>query len=265
MAFGTYDFELFHNPQHELQRLIKQAEVGWMLESKMLEKAGLREGMKTLDLACGPGVISSKMARVVKPAEVLGLDLNKDLIKIANQYKEISGLSNLRFQKANVYDLKLATNDFDFAYARFLYQHLEQPELVAPEVYNGLKPGGIFCILDIDDAWLTIYPEPPRFSEFKEAAALGQKANGGDRYVGRKLAYYLKEAGFKNVSTEVHVISMKDLGIKSFLDITTSFKLEQIKQTEGEFSEEDLKNMYDFSATQAVQGLVGVFVATGTK
>ncbi len=264
MSFGTYNFPSFKQKSKELNRLIKQAEVGWKIEQPILQNAGLDRGMKVLDLACGPGITSTYIAQLVDTGTVLGLDLNPDFITLANQYKETYQINNVYFQEGDAYQLNLPQKDYDFTYARFLFQHLEHPQNIMTNVWQHLKKDGTFCIMDIDDTWLTIYPTPPSFETLKQQAADAQKVKGGDRFVGRKLAYYMKKAGFEDVQTTVLTVSMDDLGVKTFLDITTAFKLEQITQLTNA-TNFDLSTIYEFCENHPVTGLVGVFIVTGKK
>ena len=48
-------------------------------------------------------------------------------------------------------DTGLEGNQFDFAYARLLFQHVSDPIGAAKEIWRVLKPGGKLIINDIDD------------------------------------------------------------------------------------------------------------------
>ena len=97
---GSYDFGTFE--EAELERLKQQALVAIQIEKLLWEQAGLSKGMKVLDLACGPGIISCELAKVVSPGDVVGVDLSDELINIAKAYKKYEGIQNVSFMTENV-------------------------------------------------------------------------------------------------------------------------------------------------------------------
>ena len=262
---GTYAFGAFDENSKELKRLSHQASIALDLERKLWKDCGLTDGMKAIDLACGPGITSSAIAELIPGGQVLGVDISQELIDVAKANNQKNPLDNLSFQTGNVYDLDLKENSFDFAYSRFLFQHLEHPVKALRNVLRILKPGGIYCIADVDDGWLMVYPELKAFSSFTSAAAQNQRKNGGDRFVGRKFSAYFKEAGFTQVNQFVVPITSEDIGMKNFLDITTGFKLEQIATDKKEQSKKELEKIYSLVDDPGSWGAVGVFVGKGIK
>ena len=127
-AAGSYDFGNFDQNQNELARLKRQAAIVSELEVQVLRNAGLKPGMRVLDLACGPGIVSVLLAEAVAPAEVIGVDLSESLLDEARAYAASRSASNVRFQQGNVYSLDDSLGQFDFIYTRFLFQHLADPE-----------------------------------------------------------------------------------------------------------------------------------------
>lgn len=262
---GTYNFGEFTENKKELDRLIRQAKIGLELEKNILLASGLRQGMSVLDIACGPGIIACEIANMVYPASVTGLDISEKLIQTALYHKSESKTNNVNFLVGNAYALPFADNSFDFVYARFVFQHLEFPKKVIENIFRVLKPGGILCITDIDDSWLTLYPTSEAFISLTETAAQYQKDHGGDRFVGRKLGLYLHEGKFSEVKTKIVPVTTHDIGLKDFLDITTGFKHEQASKKSIEKGKADMESIYQIQNEPYAWGAVGVFIATGTK
>ncbi len=262
---GTYDFGEFSDNEKELDRLISQAKVGVDLEKNLLTNAGLKEGMDVLDIACGPGVVSCEMAKMVKPGTVTGVDINEKLIQVAKEYSKQIKVTNADFSVGNAYELSFPENSFDFVYARFVFQHLEDCQKVVDSIYKVLRPNGIICITDVDDSWLTLYPTTESFIEITESARKSQKEYGGDRLVGRKLGHYLHTGNFNNVNTKITPVTSNDIGLKNFLDITTGFKHEQSIKSDVNMKKEKLDEVYKVLQEPYAWGAVGVFTATGTK
>ena len=263
---GSYAFGNFDENQKELDRLKFQAATERELERGMLLKAGLAEGMQVLDLACGPGLVSCEMAQMVGPnGYVTGVDISPDLLVEAKQAASSQGIENVSFVQGNVYELDLPENHYDFVYARFLFQHLEQPADALAQILRVLKPGGVLVIADVDDDWLTVYPSIETFDSFKHRAAQSQAKRGGDRFIGRKLGSLLSRAGYERASVFVQSVTSASIGMKAFLDITTGFKLEQLEPSEKDEGAKEQETIYELVSDPDAWGLVGVFVGVGVK
>ena len=261
-AAGSYAFGEFRENAAELTRLKQQGRVAEQLELDGMRRAGLQPGMRVLDLACGPGVVTMQLARLAHPGLVTGVDLSEDLLSEARKLAREEGAVNVEYACANVYELTLPDHTYDFVYARLLFQHLEFPDRALAQVRRVLKPGGILCVLDIDDGWLTLEPEPKSFGPFTRAAAEGQQQHGGDRFVGRKLSALLTKAGLEDVAVHISSLTSHDIGLKNFLDITTGFKREQIAAAPSVVADQ-LKDIYGILEVPHAWGAVGVFSATG--
>lgn len=262
---GSYNFGMFQKNAGELERLKMQATVAIDIERAMWRNAGLQSGMNVLDLACGPGFISCELAKLVGDGHVSGVDISEELITVAHQAKASEKVENASFSTGNVYELTLPENSFDFVYARFLFQHLVKPQLALKNVLRVLKPGGILCVLDIDDNWTSFSPESDAFIKFIRKAGSGQKRKGGNRLIGSQLFGLLNEAGFQNVTTKIRPITTEDLGVKMFLGVAVLFRMELLNKLQKLFALPQLKKIKSAAQVSNAWGSLGVFVATGTK
>lgn len=263
---GSYDFGHFDENENELSRLKRQAALAQELETQVLRGAGLGTGMKVLDLACGPGIVTRLMASIVGPTgQVTGVDLSTALLAEARSEPTREDSAPLDFQQGDVYALPFEDESFDFVYARLLFQHLAKAQDALSEIRRVLRPGGMLCVMDIDDDWLFIYPEPDSFRAFTKAAGRGQSSAGGDRNVGRKLGTYLSKAEFADVTVQVISVGSAAIGMKNFLDITTGFKLEQVPAEERAAAAQQRSEIYRAAANPHTFGLVGAFVVMGRR
>jgi ubiquinone/menaquinone biosynthesis C-methylase UbiE len=262
---GSYAFGGFRENAAELERLKSQAGAAQALERDILRACGLESGMAVLDLACGPGIVSCLLAEMVEEGRVTGVDLSEDLLAEARQSANRLKLNNLAFCQGDVYGLELPDDSVDFIYARFLFQHLAQPEKALVEARRLLRPGGIMAIVDVDDDWLSLYPEPDSFRPFVERAARLQARQGGDRRVGRKLASQLVATGFASVHPRVYTLSSRDLGLKALLDLITGYKYQQLLSEDNALAKKEKADIYALLERPDAWGFVGLFVATGIK
>lgn len=70
------------------------------LYQKAMELAQLKKGDTVIDACCGTGTISLLLAKQVK--EVIGIELNPQAVRDANENKKHNGISNVRFLQGRV-------------------------------------------------------------------------------------------------------------------------------------------------------------------
>lgn len=262
---GSYKFGKFEKNAEELARLKLQATIAIDVEREVWKTAGLKPGMNVLDLACGPGFTACELANFIGTGTVTGIDINEELIFTAQQAKVSEKTENVSFRLGNIYDLDLPENAFDFVYARFVFQHLEKPDLALSNVWKILKPGGILCILDIDDNWTSFSPESEAFVKFIRKAGAGQKRKGGNRLIGSQLFGLLSKAGYQNVSTKIYPVSTEAIGLRYFLGVAVLFRVEFLTKLQKLFTLPQLRKIKKAAEAPDAWGALGVFVSTGTK
>jgi ubiquinone/menaquinone biosynthesis C-methylase UbiE len=106
--------------------------------------------MHLLDCGCGPGSITLDLAEVVAPGEVVGIDIGSAEVAAASAAAASRGCTNVRFERADVYELPFPDGTFDAAFAHAVLQHLDDPRRALKEMRRVLKPGGVAGIADID-------------------------------------------------------------------------------------------------------------------
>ncbi|NOY82778.1 MAG: methyltransferase domain-containing protein [Kiritimatiellaeota bacterium] len=262
---GSYDFGALSSPQEELARLRKQAETAWNIEKRVLVQAGLRPGMRVLDLACGPGFITRHIAAELTPpgGTVTGVDLSDPLLDVArNECRDLSGVT---FRKEDVYALDLPDASFDFVYGRFLFQHLDRPEVALREVHRVLAPGGRVVLVDADDGLLGIFPEPEGFAAFTAEVAEYQRRAGGDRKVGRKLGCYLVRTGFEHLRVNIVTVTSEQLPRRTILDVVTGFNHQLVPENERERAVRTLQTIYRQVLSNDAFIITGVYVAAAVR
>jgi SAM-dependent methyltransferase len=102
---------------------------------------GVTRGMKVLDLGSGDGTTALPSARL--GAEVLGVDIARNLVEAGNRRAREAGLQNLRFQHGDATDLRqLGDRSFDLVVSIFGAMFAPRPAEVAREVVRVTRPGG---------------------------------------------------------------------------------------------------------------------------
>jgi SAM-dependent methyltransferase len=102
---------------------------------------GVIPGMKVLDLGCGDGTTALPEARL--GADVLGVDIARNLVDAATRRAQAEGLKNCRFQQGDATDLsELPSRSFDLVVSIFGAMFAPKPFDVAKEMVRVTKPGG---------------------------------------------------------------------------------------------------------------------------
>ena len=107
----------------------------------LAKSLGITKGLKVLDLGCGDGTTALPEAKL--GAEVLGVDIAKNLVEAGNRRAKEQGLSNVRFQEGDASNLEDLKNDsFDLVVSIFGAMFAPKPFDVAKEMVRVTRPGG---------------------------------------------------------------------------------------------------------------------------
>jgi SAM-dependent methyltransferase len=107
----------------------------------LVASLGITPGIKMLDLGCGDGTTALPAAR--RGADVLGVDIARNLVDAGNRRARAEGLANLRFQHGDATNLSdLADRRFDLVVSIFGAMFAPRPFDVAREMVRVTKPGG---------------------------------------------------------------------------------------------------------------------------
>jgi SAM-dependent methyltransferase len=109
--------------------------------SALVGKLRVGKGMKVLDLGCGDGTTALPEAKL--GADVLGVDIARNLVEAGNLRAKEAGLGNLHFQQGDASDLKdLKDDTFDLTVSIFGAMFCSRPFEVAREMVRVTRPGG---------------------------------------------------------------------------------------------------------------------------
>jgi ubiquinone/menaquinone biosynthesis C-methylase UbiE len=106
-----------------------------------VQRLGITKGLKVLDLGCGDGTTALPAARL--GADVLGVDIAKNLVEAGNKRAKEHGLTNGKFQEGDASNLQgLKDHTFDLILSIFGAMFAPKPFDVAKEMVRVTRPGG---------------------------------------------------------------------------------------------------------------------------
>jgi SAM-dependent methyltransferase len=108
---------------------------------RLVDRLGVTKGLDVLDLGCGDGTTAVPAAR--RGAEVLGVDIARNLVEAGNRRAAQEGLENLRFQHGDACELTdVSDESFDLVVSVFGAMFAPRPFDVARELVRVTRPGG---------------------------------------------------------------------------------------------------------------------------
>ena len=107
----------------------------------VVRSLGLTPPLRALDLGCGDGTTAVPLARM--GAEVVGIDIARNLVAAGNKRAAEAGLHRLKFQEGDACNLEGVGDDsFDLTLSVFGAMFAPKPHDVAREMVRVTKPGG---------------------------------------------------------------------------------------------------------------------------
>jgi ubiquinone/menaquinone biosynthesis C-methylase UbiE len=107
----------------------------------LVAKLGITKNMKVLDLGCGDGTTAIPEAKL--GADVIGVDIARNLVAAGNRRAKEEGLSNCTFQQGDATDLhELKDQSFDLVVSIFGAMFAPKPFDVAKEMVRVTRKGG---------------------------------------------------------------------------------------------------------------------------
>ncbi len=180
-----------------------------LFKRMVVERSGLRPGMRVLDLAGGTGDMSALLAPLVGEEGLVALtDLNGEMMQVGRNRLLDDGHTEVAYCRAPAEHLPYADGAFDCAVISFGLRNFTSKETAFCELLRVLKPGGRLLVLEFskptDPLLGTLYKG---FQSFWPAI--------GKTLVGNAQPYqYLVESIEKHPEQKALALMMRDAGFK---------------------------------------------------
>ena len=153
-------------------------------------------GATVLEAGCGTGCQTVFLAGHNPDSRFVSLDVSPNSLVKAEEAAQSAGLTNVRFEQANIFRLPMADETFDHIFVCFVLEHLSDPLGALQCLKRVLKKGGTITVIEGDHGSFYCHPESPEARRTVDCLVSLQAMLGGDSLIGRRLYPLLHEAGF---------------------------------------------------------------------
>jgi len=149
---GGVPYSGFPKFQQQMAALSAQIFDATLLEATLPLVPGLKDrlaaGIDVADIGCGQGHAINLMAETFRTSRFVGYDFSEEGVGVGRAEAKEMGLSNATFEQKDVTALGVK-EAYDFIAAFDSIHDQAQPRKVLKGIYEALRPGGTFLMVDI--------------------------------------------------------------------------------------------------------------------
>lgn len=187
----------------ESERLRDQADI---LTPLLHDRAVYPAGSRILEAGCGVGAQTVTLAANNPESTLTAFDISAPSLEKAQEAVHQTGLENVRFSRADLFQPPFLPETFDHAYVCFVLEHLPNPAEALASIRALLKPGGSITVIEGDHGSFYCHPETPEARACVRCLIDLQARMKGNSLIGRQLYPLLKSSGFRDVAVEPKIV-----------------------------------------------------------
>ena len=105
--------------------------------ARLIDELNIRGNEHILDVGCGDGALTAKLAEAVPDGTVIGIDASKGMIETAQKHTS----RNLSFQQLDVINLKF-NEEFDIVFSNAVLHWVKDHKILLDLIFKALRPSG---------------------------------------------------------------------------------------------------------------------------
>jgi len=207
-----------------VRNLDAQARAIWPQEIDLVRRYPLPAEPRILDVGCGTGEISSRLAELFPRATVLGVDiLDKHLELARSRYAHLA--PRLAFENQSGYELRAADKSFDLTVCRHVLHSILHPERVIAELARVTRRGGYVHLIPEDYGMLHFQRATPDPNDFwHEVPAHFAAATNTDLFIGRDSFGILSALKLEKIQVDYVVVDTLRVPRETFAAIIGAWR-----------------------------------------
>jgi ubiquinone/menaquinone biosynthesis C-methylase UbiE len=218
------------------RNLAFQAQAIWPQEHPLFDRYGLGGDIRILDLGCGTGEITRRLAQHFPQARIVGIDILEGNLTTARR-DSAAFTERVSYETGDAFALKQADAQFDLVVCRHMSQAVPNFALVLDEIDRVLKPGGWLHLLSEDYAMLRMprgRRDPDRF--WIDNALPYLESIGCDGRIGRHTPPLLVQRGYTDIAVDYIIVDTLRVPRETFAGILRAWRdgyAESLAQASG--------------------------------
>lgn len=127
---------------------IQRKSIGQYKEWAEKARDKIGTGSNVLEVAPGPGYLSIEIAKLGS-YKIVGLDISKTFVKIAQEKAEEAGVQ-VEFRQGDAAYMPFPAETFDLAICTSAFKNFPEPVRVLDEIFRVLKVEGVALVIDLN-------------------------------------------------------------------------------------------------------------------
>ncbi|MGD9891975.1 MAG: methyltransferase domain-containing protein [Dehalococcoidia bacterium] len=163
-------------------------------------------GSRVLEAGCGVGAQTAILAGASPGSAITSIDISETSLAAAQRRVEEAGITNVNFQRADIFELPFAAAHFDHVFVCFVLEHLPDPAGALAALKRVLKPSGSITVIEGDHGSAYFHPDSADARRAIQCLVELQQRTGGDPLIGRRLYPLLVQAGYRDVAVSPRMV-----------------------------------------------------------
>jgi ubiquinone/menaquinone biosynthesis C-methylase UbiE len=218
------------------RNLAYQAQAIWPQEQPLFDRYTLPKAPRILDLGCGTGEITRRLAERYPQAHIIGIDILEGNLAIARRDSAAFG-DRVRYETGDAFALKIPDAHFDLVVCRHMSQAVPNFGLVLDEIGRVLKVGGWLHLISEDYGMLRMPQsarDPDRF--WIDTGLPYLDSIGCDGRIGRHTPPLLQQRGYRDIAMDYVIVDTLRVPRATFGGILRAWRdgyVEPLSQSSG--------------------------------